>query len=148
MNKLHELLNELEKKADAATPGPWQCRFVKLNETWPDGQQYVTIAAAGPLYKVDKIHLVGNDMEFIASCNPETVKKLISALRVADGALSFYADIDSWDERWNDHGYFDGYCYDVITNKDTRTNGSLHPIGGKRSIEARNRIREIFEVKE
>lgn len=84
-------LEELEKIARAATPGPWE------------------INAKGQLYQPDtkddlycypvwiNCDARGNDGHFIATFNPETVLKLLSKLKRYEEALKFYANENHFD---------------------------------------------------
>lgn len=65
-------LDDLERKADAATPGPWECRVTPIIECstlrWAQGD----MADPGR-------HEA--DAAFIAAANPATVKALIAEIR-------------------------------------------------------------------
>lgn len=64
-----EWLNEIEKKADAATPGPWENTGQNgcYKRIWRVGAY-----AGSPAYVDCKVNA-----DFIASANPETVKRLV-----------------------------------------------------------------------
>jgi len=82
---LHELLDDLEKKANAATKGEWllsdsgECisSTEQSEDEWP--------------ICVDENASLSN-LKFIVAANPEQVKKLLEALRVADAALNVRGD--------------------------------------------------------
>lgn len=101
-------LSELEEKAKAATPGPWQsCNGY---------QGFGLIEGISKQHKVDVVVDDGTyderytgvqkkqDAEFIASVNPETVLRLCAALRASVDAMNTAANLleedyfENWDE--------------------------------------------------
>jgi hypothetical protein len=83
-------LDELEKLAKAATPGPWvwekrrekERANVQYVEPYSDGSgfcQYDLISRDSGVYGPDV-----PTCEYIIACNPETVLKLIAVARAAD----------------------------------------------------------------
>ena len=76
-----EWLNDLEAKADAATPGTWkqketeQCGLFPLVLSEKNGIKY-NVARTGVIYPFseEQCYL---DAAFIAAANPETVKRLV-----------------------------------------------------------------------
>lgn len=72
---LKKLLDDLEAKVKAATPGPWKCSeksFQGLHDIYCGGE-LIANATNGKF----------KDAEHIAACSPETVLALIAALREA-----------------------------------------------------------------
>lgn len=87
-------LDNLEKLADEATPGPWTdggtgtivCE-VDGNELNPSIQRSIV----SPSCKNHESNL-DEDAAFIAAANPATIKTLIQVIREAREALAFYAN--------------------------------------------------------
>ena len=75
------MLDELEKLAKAATPGPWtdvECR-VECGSYCQGGSGVLFIDDT----ESNGIRSRWDDLEFIAAANPETVLKLIAVARAA-----------------------------------------------------------------
>lgn len=88
------LLDELEAKAKAATPGPWTSDF--CGDVW-------TISPLVPKefhegVGADIFRMIGSTSTgpdggngaYIAAANPETILRLIAAYRELEAALNFY----------------------------------------------------------
>ena len=88
-------LDELERLAKAAPPGPWTAEY------WCDGSEggvdvspshYVDLKGGdGDLD--DFIYLSEADAAFVAAATPQTVLALIARLRALSGAVPTYDDI-------------------------------------------------------
>lgn len=121
---LEDLLSSLEKKCEAATPGPWQAeRYDADNGYIHYSVNDERMAQVAFCHQDMHPKTFRKDAEFIASCNPSTVKKLIAALRVADNALA---------------------RFDVVLRRDV--SGVVYA-SAPDTTEARSRIREILNVK-
>lgn len=84
--KLESLLTEIEKRASAATPGPWTAHD-------NHGTRYVSNGKDGKFAKFDNrvceavfnLHLSGDNknanMDFIATLNPATALKLVAIIK-------------------------------------------------------------------
>ena len=100
MTNLLDIINDLEAKAKAATPGPWHY-----------GEEDRTVFAAkdtqvDPLQDYERCNSIctmsgGDGYDFvdfeatgayIATCSPDTVLTLITALREAMDLAGYYAD--------------------------------------------------------
>jgi len=66
-----EWLNELEKKADVATPGPWKV------VTGNNPEDACAVCAETPMFIPFSGRNGKSNASFIASANPETVKRLV-----------------------------------------------------------------------
>ena len=92
-------LDELEAKARAATQGNWH-----LNKELSRPATKLIYDASGYLianvggYKFDDTENDKN-AEFIATANPDTVLKLIAAMRVYRGALEYTAESPRYEDR-------------------------------------------------
>ena len=97
-------LNELERRANAATPGKWTWKQVGSFNTpgcavfWPDtskgGVHYRRLDSGGGMLEADA--------NFVAAANPAVVLELVRRLREAEGhvhALRYIA--------WEASGYMD-----------------------------------------
>jgi hypothetical protein len=75
---LESLLKDLEEKANAATPGPWDHeaeRYSAKNVIGIKGRDDRWIAHFQPEFNGF------NNAEFLAAANPDTIKKLIAVIR-------------------------------------------------------------------
>lgn len=78
-------LKDLEAKAEAATPGPWNIQLVDGHETcWLDGET----AEKPPTIQ---------DLNYIDAANPETIRVLISQIRQMKAALNKITFLDAHD---------------------------------------------------
>nr|WP_306531895.1 hypothetical protein [Bilophila wadsworthia] len=76
-----EWLNELEKKADAATPGEWVVDS-NFRGAVNCGKKHIALANySNACDEESRVTNTGANADFIASANPETVKKLIGMVR-------------------------------------------------------------------
>lgn len=98
MNPLLLLLDDLEAKAKAATPGPWIVERT-ADSNWVgtpkgNGQKVEQIILHNERESLKEIYLKrnDNDADYIAACSPETVLALITALREARELAEYYAD--------------------------------------------------------
>ena len=114
-------LNELERRANAATPGKWTWKQVGSFNTpgcavfWPDtskgGVHYRRLDSGGRMLEADA--------NFVAAANPAVVLELVRRLREADGhvtALRYIA--------WTAAGYME--CVHVAKQAIGET-GALPP---------------------
>ncbi len=87
-------IEEIEKLCDRATSGPWYV-----------GARDMTKHTVGPLTEtVASLDFeYGDDADFIAALNPETVKKLLAIAKAAED-LSHYGNCD------REHGDPCGHC--------------------------------------
>ena len=96
------VIDDLEQLANAATPGPYRaCGCGKCGLVWaPEGD---VLLADGSI-RDDGHHMYGENITptvspeqgsanaaFIAAANPDTVKRLIGCIRVADQSLRSWA---------------------------------------------------------
>lgn len=92
-------LNELEKLALNATPGPWETdgyRFYYVNSDGERSDQW------GEFKHDDSFHQ--SDAEFIVAANPTTVLHLIQQIRQLDDRVRFHEGCDrlyhdGWQQR-------------------------------------------------
>lgn len=68
---LEKLLSELEEKAKAATKGPWHGENLPEAIRWYRKMGHTRTAPK-----------TSNDGDFIATCNPSTVERLIAIIRL------------------------------------------------------------------
>jgi len=96
VTSLQDLLSDLEKKADAATPGPWGSfrAFIPTDGEYDyciaadqENKKHVIAEVFGRTSQTNRPNAFATS-EYIAAANPATVKKLIAALRVADEDLN------------------------------------------------------------
>lgn len=90
MTTLHDTLNDLEEKAKEATPGPIEARLNPETGAWHLVHTSVPRGLNGGCYS-HILYCDKTDAEYIASCSPETVLALITALREAEEAMSMGA---------------------------------------------------------
>jgi hypothetical protein len=91
-------LDELERLAENATPGPWlaTCRHadgpkdLQGISKWPD-DEYLGCEVNGPSYPYGRGEYFGRDAAYIAAMSPDTALKLI---KVARAAKASYKRID------------------------------------------------------
>ena len=95
-------INDIERKAKAATPGPWSADTGEPGDAvvWGPGEDNL-ITNIGPS-RVNQCWVAFDgekeDCEFIAAANPAAVLALVSLLREAENLLSDSADYnESWD---------------------------------------------------
>lgn len=135
---LEALLASLEKKADAACPGPWDNRSPNTLDNSAKPRfiwcEYGFIAECIGISLVDTNT---KNAEFIAAANPATVKKLIAALRVADEKLGVAINYLHWRT--------DDLCGDDLVGDGRLTQNFNARV--RELEEARSRIREILNVK-
>lgn len=90
MTLTSEQLDELERLALAATPGPWAVDALQIgarfNIELPDGSEAVAMSQqlVGDRLSVQR----GANADFIAAANPQTVLALISQLRAAQADVN------------------------------------------------------------
>lgn len=72
-----EWLEELEAKADAATPGPWVAGEVLERGTVVRGHNMIIDCRHTP----DEGHFGGHNAAFIAAANPQTVQRLVAMVK-------------------------------------------------------------------
>lgn len=74
------MLDEIERLAKAATPGPWECAPGDAIDHWelwnPKTTEYVVQDDSGVEPRFE-------DISYIAAANPETVLKLIAVVKAA-----------------------------------------------------------------
>lgn len=94
-------LDELERLADAATPGPWGCNEASgLDDClWSDNAQ------AWVIFNDSFETMRQCDADFIAAANPSTVKELVQLVRQCKNALTYVNDWAALDaltaiEKW------------------------------------------------
>jgi hypothetical protein len=75
-NREIDALDDLEAKAKAATPGPW----------YSDGD-HCSVADGNGDYVCNLDFDQGDDADFIAAANPQTVLALIDVVRAADDLM-------------------------------------------------------------
>lgn len=75
-------LDDLERKAKAATPGVWFAWFAEVGK-------WTIQVAKGWLFE-SSAHGTKADAAFIASANPAAVLELVQRLRAAEGALDHW----------------------------------------------------------
>lgn len=99
MNPLLLLLDDLEAKAKAATPGPWIVEHT-ADSNWVgtpkgNGQKVEQIILHNERESLKEIYLKrnDNDADYIAACSPETVLALITALREAGRVISVFGEL-------------------------------------------------------
>jgi hypothetical protein len=82
-------LDDLEKKARAATPGPWDAEIGFELVEWVLGDHSVIMSGIlrGPLIHRTARKFKFDDCDFIAACNPTVVLELITALREANSEI-------------------------------------------------------------
>lgn len=94
---IDEVLKDLEEKAKAATPGPWEVRYRDL-----DNHEQAKIWAEPYGWLITKGELPRQyhepSMEFIAAANPQTILALTEALQVALVGLEVISQGDVMDE--------------------------------------------------
>lgn len=91
-------LEEIKRRLEEATPGPWMTRFWMGPLEWPDGMK-ATIFGHGPVheYKEDGNTLAIKDSVLIANA-PADLLYLLARLERAEGALEFYGNKENWDD--------------------------------------------------
>ena len=77
-------LDELEKLAKAATPGPWKVKF-DINVSDREG---VSVLGAGGTDATAHFDRNRNNATFIAAANPATVLRLVELLRESQAAIN------------------------------------------------------------
>jgi len=80
----HEKLDELERKAKAATPGPWEA-FNDEALAQVEGEEVTVAHCLGPLFNDD---FISCDAAYIAAANPAAILALIAQHREAIGELA------------------------------------------------------------
>lgn len=92
-SSLEALLSDLEAKAGAATPGPWEfsSSLDKRRGAITCPKQKISPLAE---YDPEDGYATGraDSYAFIASCNPETVKRLIAIIRRQREAIEYMSD--------------------------------------------------------
>lgn len=95
MKTLIETLDEIEKVAQAATPGPWITGVNKLQLVFPDDLNEYALASCAKDQR-DGDYPQHENAKFIALCNPSEILKLTQALKVAMEGLDFYGAQNNW----------------------------------------------------
>lgn len=94
MTTLESLLKELEEKANAATPGPWEAVY--------DDSRNDVLYEVGPLsaaeYYFDIYKNRAADVNYICFANPNTIKKLISVIKTLIESMPHYGRITALEE--------------------------------------------------
>lgn len=83
-------MSELRELAAQATPGPWIRRF------WGDLRDVVITSPTSSGNYLNVCEHAGDNAEFIAACDPQTVIAILDERDRYRAALEFYADHDSW----------------------------------------------------
>jgi hypothetical protein len=91
-------LDDLEAKARAATPGPWDNHSINgepIESVWlADGSVVATWAIKEPRFEFHAPQARA-DAAFIAAANPAAVLELVERLRAAEDALALIASLET-----------------------------------------------------
>lgn len=86
-----KMLDELERLAKAATPGPWkQHKFIGIHSPYV----YKAHGSMGQIARTMRLS-TDADASFIAAANPATVLALVEALQAAQAMRAFCKDFSS-----------------------------------------------------
>lgn len=80
-------LEELERLARAATPGPWE---FDLNAEDCGGYPFIKTSNGEVFFSTSNEGGLEDNGKYISAANPQVVLKLIEALRVYEDALRYY----------------------------------------------------------
>lgn len=95
MTKLEALLKDLEEKADAATPGPWEVdRSLSTFNVSVVGEMTNICKLNRKDYEYDADKWPWDNAQFIAALNPVTVRKLIAVIREMKKSLEYYSEVN------------------------------------------------------